>query len=187
MAHTAPLRDSDRINLERAVVLLVDDNPQALDILGNILTGFGVRQVYRCASAEQAMEKIKSVQFDLIITDANMPGMDGWELVSWIRRQSGKANRCLPVIVCTGYTRLSQVLKARDCGANFVIAKPLTPRVILERIFWVAGGERPFIECDSYVGPDRRWKQVGPPEGVAGRRLEDRAPAPVVDEEEAAA
>ena len=180
MAHTAPLRDNDRLNLDRAVVLLVDDNPQALDILGHILSGFGVRQIYRCSGGQQAVDKMKSVHFDLVITDANMPGMSGWDLVRWIRRQKDEATRCLPVIVCTAYTRMSQVMEARDCGANFVIAKPLTPRIILERIFWVAAGEREFVECESYVGPDRRWRHTGPPDGMAGRRIDDRAPAPVV-------
>ena len=137
-----PLRDSERINLEKAVVLLVDDNAQALDILGQVLSGFGVRQTHRCASAFEAMEVLKNTRVDLVVTDANMPEMDGWKLVRWIRTEGGEANRFVPAIVCTGYTRQSQVFRARDCGANFVIAKPITPRVVLERIFWVAGDQR---------------------------------------------
>lgn len=171
-----PLRDSERINLEKAVVLLVDDNAQALDILGQVLSGFGVRQTHRCASAFEAMEVLKNTRVDLVVTDANMPEMDGWKLVRWIRTEGGEANRFVPAIVCTGYTRQSQVFRARDCGANFVIAKPITPRVVLERIFWVAGDQRLFIECDAYVGPDRRWKREGPPAGMEGRRSDDLPP-----------
>lgn len=168
-----PLRDSDRLNLEKAVVLIVDDNAQALDILGQVVSGFGVRQLHRCTSAQEAMDLMKTHRIDLVITDANMPDIDGWSLVRWIRTESGEQNRYAPTIVCTGYTRLSQILKARDCGANFVVAKPITPKVILERIFWVAGDERMFVDAEVYVGPDRRFKRDGIPAGISGRRKDD--------------
>jgi CheY-like chemotaxis protein len=178
MANGTPLRDSDRLNLEKAVVLIVDDNPQALDILGQVLSGFGVKLLHRCSGGQSAMDFIRSHRVDLVITDANMPEVDGWTLVRWIRTEAGEANRYVPVIVCTGYTRLGQILRSRDCGANFVIAKPITPRIILERIFWVAGDERSFIECETYTGPDRRFRHVGPPADQDGRRKDDMPARP---------
>ena len=69
-------------------------------------------------------------------------------------------------------------------SANFTVAKPITPKVLLERIFWVAREERAFIECDSYVGPDRRFKYEGPPIGMEGRRRDD-LPAEVGNAQEA--
>ena len=45
--------------------------------------------------------------------------------------------------------------------------------VLLERILWAAREERQFIECDTYLGPDRRFKNEGPPIGVEGRRRDD--------------
>jgi hypothetical protein len=66
------------------------------------------------------------------------------------------------------------VAKARDCGANYIIAKPITPKIILERIVWVAQSTRMFLETESYIGPDRRVRKLGPPtETGAGRRKED--------------
>ena len=72
------------------------------------------------------------------------------------------------------------IFKLRDAGSNYVVAKPITPKVLLERIFWVAREERAFIECDSYIGPDRRFKHEGPPPGTDGRRKDD-LPAEVGD------
>ncbi len=78
-----------------------------------------------------------------------------------------------------GHTPIDQVEKARDCGANFVVAKPLAPRILLERVVWIAQESRPFVELDSYIGPDRRFHDVGPPkDGQPGRRRSDKAAAP---------
>jgi DNA-binding response OmpR family regulator len=73
----------------------------------------------------------------------------------------------------TGHAAQSQVYKSRDSGASFVVAKPLTPKVLLKRILWLGSDEREFIECDSYVGPDRRVRNFGPPLGMPGRRAGD--------------
>jgi hypothetical protein len=62
------------------------------------------------------------------------------------------------------------VTKARDCGANFLLTKPIMPHSLMERVIWVAQEARPFIELDTYAGPDRRFKNVGPPDGVKRRR-----------------
>lgn len=74
------------------------------------------------------------------------------------------------------------VQNARDCGAHYIVKKPLTPVVMLERILWIARESRPFIECDVYVGPERRHKNEGPPNGVPRRR--DDLPPEVGDAQE---
>ena len=102
-----------------------------------------------------------------------MPDETGYELTRWFRREGPEANRLVPSIVVTGHTRLLQIFAARDCGAHFIVAKPITPKILLERIFWVGQADRAFIECDAYVGPDRRFKRLGPPAGMDGRRKDD--------------
>ena len=101
----------------------------------------------------------------------------------WLRRKGPEINRFIPIIALSGHTRRSQVLEARDCGVQAVIAKPLVPKVLLERAFWLARDKRHFIECDTYVGPDRRLHDLGPPEGVPGRRGED-APSTIEPDSE---
>jgi len=165
--------DSDKLNLERIAFLLVDDNPQSLHIIAQVVTGFGVRKVTKCGSAREARAAIHNITFDFILTDAQMPEEDGYSLVRWIRRSAPEHNRFVPIVVVTGHTRQSQVLEARDCGVHALVAKPLTPKVLLERIFWTARDDRKFIECDAYIGPDRRFHSIGPPVGMAGRRADD--------------
>jgi CheY-like chemotaxis protein len=170
------LQPSQYINLDKARALIVDDNPQSLDIIVGVLTSFGLRNVVRKANGLEAQEELKYQAFDLILTNGGLPGMDGYDLTRWLRREADEANRATPVIIVTSHTRRGLVEKARDCGANFIVTKPLSPAIMLERILWVAKGDRLFIECDSYVGPDRRWRNQGPPvEFPDGRRRDDKS------------
>lgn len=162
-----------RINLDRSVVLLVEQNSQAMDALTAMFRGFGVRKQFKAKSGAEAMHIVKTQEIDLIVTDAAMPDMDGYDFVRWLRREAPEALRFTPVIMLTGHAARSMVEKSRDCGANFVVSRPFTPDVLLQRVFWVAKDERQMVVADSYVGPDRRFKNMGPPLGVKGRRKDD--------------
>jgi CheY-like chemotaxis protein len=168
-----PLHISTRINLEKVEVLLVDDSVPSLNLLSQVLLGFGVGNLTRADGARAAQTLLRERTFDLVISATNMAGVDGYELVKWLRRGALEANRYLAVILVSGHTPPSQVFKGRDAGANFTIAKPITPKVVLERILWAAKEDRQFIECETYLGPDRRFKNDGPPSGAKGRRRED--------------
>ncbi len=170
---TAASKPTDRVNLEHITVLLIDDNAQALDILSSVVQGFGVREQIRCSSATEATHLLKHRRIDLILVDCAMPDMDGYDFVKWLRRETQPPLNATPVIMLTGHAASSKVVKSRDCGASFVVTKPLTPAVLLQRIRWLAKDEREFVTCETYVGPDRRVRNFGPPMGEAGRRAGD--------------
>jgi CheY-like chemotaxis protein len=162
-----------RINLEKATVLLVDENASGLDLLTTLVGGFGFGERLRAASSAQAVEMLQQHNVDLILAEAALSGMDGFDFVHWLRRSGLKPNAFCPVILVTGHTPLAKVEKARDCGANYIVAKPVTPLTLIERIVFVSKDARPFVESDTYIGPDRRFKNDGPPEGSNGRRRTD--------------
>lgn len=162
-----------RINLERSVVLLVNDNPQALEALTGMVRGFGVRKQFKCKSGAEAMHIVKTQELDLIIVDSSLPDMDGYDFIRWLRREAQPEAQFTPVIMLSGHAARSMVEKSRDSGANFVMAKPFTPEILLQRIFWVAKDERQMVKAENYVGPDRRFKNLGPPLGMKGRRKDD--------------
>ncbi|HYE42323.1 MAG TPA: response regulator [Caulobacteraceae bacterium] len=167
------LSPETRINLEHSTVLLIDDSPEALEILSSVVRGFGVKQQIKCSSASEAVTIVKAKAIDLIIVDCAMPDMDGYDFVRWLRRDGPKRSITTPVIMLTGHATESRVEKSRDCGANFVVVKPLTPMILLQRITWVARDNRSFVDCDTYAGPDRRVRNLGPPLGMGGRREGD--------------
>ena len=163
-----------RLNLSKATVLLLQNNQAELDIMGQVFIGFGVRAIRKCLTLAEADDCIRSgVVFDLLIVDCDMPGGAGFDFVTRVRRSEDGDNRLAPIMLVSGHTIPSSITRARDCGANFVVAKPITPKVMFDRVMWLAREERQFVVSDGYVGPDRRHKTFGPPAGMKGRRHDD--------------
>jgi DNA-binding response OmpR family regulator len=162
-----------RINLERVSILLLDDAPEGLDIMNQVFTGFGARNLNRANSVDHARQHVLSNEVDLIVANDELGGANAYDFVSWLRRMEGSINIFTPVIIISGHTRRTNVGKARDCGANFMVAKPISPQVMLERVIWVSRDKRPFLEAGEYVGPDRRHRDPTPDENK-GRRKHDR-------------
>lgn len=157
------LRDSAVINLSGAVTMVVDDSAFALDLTSQALMGFGIRARHTCLDAAEAMEILKEQNIDLLVVDCEMPGIDGFELVRWLRRSGLEPNAFVPVIMTAAHIRRPRVAEARDCGASFIITKPFSATTLLERIVWVARDGRPFLEVGDYFGPDRRFRKIPAP------------------------
>ena len=157
------LRDSAVINLSGAVTMVVDDSAFALDLTSQALMGFGIRARHACLDAAEAMEILKEQNIDLLVVDCEMPGIDGFELVRWLRRSGLEPNAFVPVIMTAAHIRRPRVAEARDCGASFIITKPFSAATLLGRIVWVARDGRPFLEVGDYFGPDRRFRKAPAP------------------------
>ncbi len=156
------LRESAVFNLEGAVTMVVDDSEFGLDLTVEALRGFGIQTRYQCHSAMEAIDILKDHPIDLMLVDCEMPGMDGHELVRWLRNSKLDPNAYVPVIMTAGHVRRSKVGAVRDCGANFLVTKPFSAATLLERVIWVAKDNRPFLEAGDYRGPDRRRKPSEP-------------------------
>ena len=161
------------INLEKAKVLLLDDHAEGGNILAQIVMGFGVPRFMRCGSVAEAQEVCNHTELHLLLVNANLRESPAFEFIDWLRRANLQPNSFTPVILITGHTQRVAVERARDCGANIVLAKPVSPQSLLERIIWIAREKRPFVSCGSYMGPDRRFHDTGPPADVKGRRYND--------------
>lgn len=163
----------DRTNLTRASVLALDQSPQGLSIVCGILQAFGVRTLHRCSTVAEAKSCFSATPLDIAVIDPLFEREDGFALMAWARREALEQNRTIPVIAALGHVSLTNVASARDSGANFILAKPVTPDVLMQRIQWVARENRLFISAAGYVGPDRRFRNDGPPPGQQGRRFDD--------------
>lgn len=154
-----------RLNLRGVTALLADRDHYTRDLIAHMLRGFGMESPVFADSGASAMAQMKHCCYDLCIVEAMLPDMSGAELVRWIRQMNKAPMRFMPVLVLTGYTQLRMIAETRDAGANIIAKKPISPKVLFERIAWMARVARPFIETDSYVGPDRRFRDIPPPEG----------------------
>jgi CheY-like chemotaxis protein len=168
------LKVSDaKIDLRSAVVMLIDPREHSMTVLSQILMGFEVNAPLKYARPEDALETLKSTAVDLILVEADMPGMDGYAFTRALRHSRLEPNRYAPVIIMSGHTPRNKVEHARDCGANILLVKPLNPQTVLKRIIWIAQSNRAFIETEDYVGPERRFHRLGALAGGQGRRKDD--------------
>jgi len=116
---------------ERPVVLVVDDNPENLTVIGELLQGeFRVRAANSGARALALAQLVPAP--DLILLDVMMPGMDGHEVLRRLRSDSLTAE--IPVIFVTAMTTAEDELWGLSLGAVDYIGKPIRPGVVLARV-----------------------------------------------------
>ncbi len=161
-----------KINIAGLSFLLADPNPHSTAIIHSILRGFGANRVVEVRNNRDAMQVLSEQKIDLMMVEPKLPKGGGLAFIRSIRQDHNSPCRTLPILVVSGDTRTSMVKSARDCGANMVIAKPMSPASLYERLAWVAFRPRKFIETATYFGPDRRFKIEGLPNGK-GRRAGD--------------
>ena len=161
-----------RLNLSKAKVLVVDDNARAMEIMSQILLGLGVTQARKITSPAEARTPAGHEAFDLILVDHDMEGESGVDFCRFVRSDTKGCNYATAVVLLTTLPSAQTVRTARDAGANFVLAKPIKPAILLERIEWIARESRAFVTSDTYRGPDRRFQSGPLPEGVEERRAE---------------
>jgi DNA-binding response OmpR family regulator len=164
--------NSPSLDLTQTSVLLVDPDHYSVDMLSGMLRGFRIKEQMSAESGEAARNCLEGRQFDMVIVEAVLPDMAGADLARWMRRQAGTAIRHVPIIILMGHTVLENIELARNSGANLIVRKPVVPGALFDRIGWIARTERAFVETGSYIGPDRRFKLLGPPEGVGRRRTD---------------
>ena len=103
-------------------VLLVDDTPDMLETFGYLLEHEGAR-VTPASSGAEALALAETEDFDLMISDVGMPGMDGYQLIAEIRKRPRTAG--LPAIALTGHGRTQDIERALESGFNAHVGKPV--------------------------------------------------------------
>lgn len=105
-------------------ILAVDDSPTVLASIKLALERRGY-DLYTSQGAEDALKQLNSRKADLVITDLNMPGMDGIEFIRRVRATA--AHRFTPVVMLTTESQQAKKEEARKAGATAWITKPFTP------------------------------------------------------------
>jgi DNA-binding response OmpR family regulator len=109
-------------------ILIVEDEPEMAQVLVRGLEEEEF-QVQLCVNGSTALEKASENAFDLILLDAMLPGLDGFEVVSRLRERSET-----PVLMLTARDSLSDVVRGLDSGADDYLTKPFSFRELLSRI-----------------------------------------------------
>lgn len=109
-------------------VLVVDDDNRILQILKLYLVKDGY-DVVTCERGDTALDLALKISPSIVILDIMLPGMDGWEVLSNIRRSSD-----VPVIMLTAKGDITDRIQGLDCGADDYIVKPFEPKELLARV-----------------------------------------------------
>ena len=112
--------------------LVVDDFSTMRRIVRNLLKELGFTNVDEAEDGAIALQKLNSGQFDFVVTDWNMPNMDGLALLQTIRRSPHLKH--LPVLMITAEAKKENIIAAAQAGASGYIVKPFTAATLSEKM-----------------------------------------------------
>ncbi len=158
------------VNLRNLVILVADPSSYWRRAIYGILRSFGANKVIEVEHSMDLIQILSSQKIDILICDTQIHPHNWLKLTQMIRRNATNENRAVPILLMSGDTSERIVKNARDAGANMVVAKLLSPNILYDRLCWIAFNPRPFVDCPTYFGPDRRFKIEGYPRGVGRRR-----------------
>ena len=116
---------------KRDVALVVDDSPETLRLLTDALDGAGMTVMVAMDGAA-AMRIVDQITPDIILLDAVMPGMDGFETCRRLKRDAGLSN--VPVIFMTGLAETEHIVRGLEAGGVDYVTKPIVIEEMLARI-----------------------------------------------------
>lgn len=112
-------------------ILVVDDDPDILKMADAVLNSVG-HTVFTAEDAVRAMEWLNHIEFDLLISDANMPLYSGFELISTVRKNRKFQN--MSVAMLTGLRERKDVERAVNAGVDDYIVKPIDPMILVQKV-----------------------------------------------------
>ena len=113
-------------------ILIVDDFSTMRRIIKNLLRDLGFTNTAEADDGQTALPVLKSGGFDFLITDWNMPGMTGIDLLKAVREDPDLNS--LPVLMVTAEAKKDQIIEAAQAGVNGYVVKPFTATVLQEKI-----------------------------------------------------
>jgi two-component system chemotaxis response regulator CheY len=129
--------DPDQLELdnyctEDLEVLVVDDSNMARKHISRVLNSLGIEHISEARDGQEAVEMIANHFFDLVVTDYNMPNMDGKELIDHIRTGSNQAT--IPVLMVTSEENESRLAAVQRSGVSAICDKPFETSVVRELV-----------------------------------------------------
>jgi DNA-binding NtrC family response regulator len=118
------------MNSVKKMLIVDDEETLTYSLYQSFILSQNNYEVVTAASGEEAAERLAETEFDLVITDIKMPGMDGLELLSQIKEKYPRTE----VIVMTAYGSLEKKEEALEKGAHFYIEKPFEIREIKQLV-----------------------------------------------------
>lgn len=140
-------------------VLVLDDHRFMREVIRLMLGTLGIRRVVSAENVDEAMHMLAHEKVDVVIADYRLGGATGAEFMRLVRGLQGHA-RFVPLIGCTADTSPATISEMRDAGADEVLAKPVSAKVIWTKLMAVTNARRNFVSAPDFFGPDRRRRRA---------------------------
>lgn len=166
-------------------VLIISQNVRVAGLLRNIMRTLGFHSSHMAHDALEAIRFLREVRINIVISDSELPvtqpgyasrqeagrTVHGADFVKSLRCSPSSPNPYVPVVMIAEEVQEDEVIRARDCGVNGVVLRPLEVRQLCHSIREVVETPRRFVMSETYKGPSRRRKQEAIT--VADRRRKD--------------
>jgi len=131
--------DLEHYNIETLRVLVVDDSLMARKHIIRVLNNMGITHITTANDGKQGIDIFAANEnnFDLIVTDYNMPRMNGEELIQFIRKDMG--NTFIPILMVTSEQNELRLNNAEQSGVSAICDKPFEPQTVKEMLFNIMG------------------------------------------------
>lgn len=113
-------------------ILVVDDFPTMRRIIRNLLKDLGYENVDEAEDGAMGLEKLRNGSFDFVVSDWNMPNLDGLEMLKQIRADANLS--AMPVLMVTAEAKKENIIAAAQAGANGYVVKPFTAATLEEKL-----------------------------------------------------
>ena len=114
--------------------LVVDDFPTMRRIVRNLLKELGFSNVDEAEDGAAGLAKVKEGRFDFVISDWNMPNMDGLQMLQSIRGDANPVISKMPVLMVKAEAKKENIIAAAQAGANGYVVKPFTAATLDEKL-----------------------------------------------------
>jgi two-component system chemotaxis response regulator CheY len=115
-------------------LLVIDDHRTMVEIIKGLLQQIGFAHIDTAMDGQKGLELLVQRKYDLVISDWNMPVMDGLELLKRVRSSTNPQIKAVPFILLTAESKTDNIIAAKQAGVNNYIIKPMTQAVLKQKI-----------------------------------------------------
>jgi len=139
-------------------VLVVDDEFYTRKVIRTLLMAMGITNIFDADNGAKGLDVISTVVPDVVLVDWEMPGMDGAAFTKAVRMPDSFPYPNVPIIMLTGHSERWRVQEAMRLGVNEYLLKPVSGKMLQDRLLATLTKPRPIVKVGKYYGPEPRPK-----------------------------
>ncbi|MCG7910950.1 MAG: response regulator [Candidatus Thiodiazotropha taylori] len=137
--------------IDKLSVILAEDDAFLRKVLRSVLIAIGIKKIWSTENGAEAIELLGAHKADLLVTDIQMPKMNGLELMKYIRTGDAGCPKDLRIIAITSFSTPEVVVTALSLGVNGFLVKPITPGDALQKINIAMSEKFDLLTSEAYT------------------------------------